>query len=267
MRRKPRRAAARQREETASLDTQYRYEVRQGLVSTIGWDLSPALSKLVRERGQSNPRSRPPRLEEGPDLLMMRQICARFVQIPGRHVVCVTLADRKAPDASFVEGLQRIFSETGFPPGCLKLMIYEDRLMEERCERAYQLALLRDWGVELWLTRFGQDQSSLSLVRERAASGLINGVSFDASLVLMPNAVWHPMEERMENTDAFLDPVAMQFVAASCAAIRALGLKTHLGRIASSSQCAFGLDAEFDEISGRCSELEGIAQSDGLPCW
>ncbi|GAB6853460.1 hypothetical protein JCM15831A_04840 [Asaia astilbis] len=178
----------------------------------------------------------------------------------------MTLSDPMAPGETFIAALQEILAETGFPPTGLRLTLHERRLADNDREQAFVLAVLIDWGVQIWVARFGQDPSSLRLLRECAASGLISGIGLDAILLKIPTGSWRPVEEAGRETDELLDPVASRFYAASCTAMQALGLKTHLSRITNSTQYAFALSAGFDELGGGCRELESIASLEALPC-
>lgn len=246
-----------------------RFGLRNDAVHQIGWEAEPDISAIVRHRRQGEMRSRPQGSGVAEtDLTRLHEICRQTAPLvtsaKTAHSITMTLADPMAPDNDFVSALQKIFVETAFPPEALRLTLHEQRLAAENRDQALALAILIDWGVEIWVTRFGQDPSSLSLLRERAASGLVSGISMDAALVMTPTGLWRPLDPNPPPDR--LDPVATRFFAASCEAMHALGIKTHLGRITSSAQFAFALSAGFDEMGGHCRELDRIASREALPC-
>ncbi|WP_162993517.1 EAL domain-containing protein [Asaia bogorensis] len=225
-------------------------------VRLIGWDVVP----LVQPRTRQKARDRDDVTRS--DIATLREICHRMSPVGGHYRVSLALSDHTLPDKSFVLALKEVFAETRFSPQALRLVLDERRFSLVGREEARCLSALVEWGVELWVGRFGQGVSSLSLLRERAGSGLIAGVSLEAGLVSAPSGLWRMAPQKQER----LDPVAAKFFSATCGALQAIGIRTHFARIASSAQYGFALGAAFDEMSGFCPELEDIAMEATPPC-
>ncbi|WP_438383287.1 hypothetical protein ABHV46_05080 [Asaia sp. BMEF1] len=250
-----------------------RFGLQRGDVRLIGWEVESGISEIVRHRRREERRSKLAITGSSEiDLMRLQQICrltapllAQSTDASGAaHSVTITLTDAMAPDNDFVWALKKILAETAFPPEALRITLHERRLAADSRDLALALAILIDWGVEIWMTRFGQDPTSMSLLKERAASGLLSGVSMDAALVMTPSGSWRPLD--IEKPAHKLDPVGSRFFAATCEAMHALGLKTHFARITSSAQFAFAVSAGFDEMGGHCPELDRIALREAQPC-
>ena len=200
------------------------------------------------------------------DLSTIRAICRHVGSVSPGCRLGTSLTDRSIPDGRFVDRLGEILAETGFPPAGLRLILGEGRLIDADRDSALALAVLIDWGIELWLGRFGQDVSSLSVLRDRAASGLLTGISLDVSLVTAQSGIWRGFNAGTNQDDEILDPAAEHFYGSTCQGLQALGLRTHLAHITSTRHYDFALSAGFDEFSGSCLELDGIAQNGEPPC-
>ncbi|WP_156938787.1 EAL domain-containing protein [Asaia astilbis] len=185
----------------------------------IGWEAELDLAASIKRGRRSLGNSSPP-ASEARDISLLREICLQAASRIGSHSVTMTLSDPMAPGETFIAALQEILAETGFPPTGLRLTLHERRLADNDREQAFVLAVLIDWGVQIWVARFGQDPSSLRLLRECAASGLISGIGLDAILLKIPTGSWRPVEEAGRETDELLDPVASRFYAASCTAMQ-----------------------------------------------
>lgn len=265
------RPKARQRDSEPSWTN--RFGLEHGGVRLIGWEVEPGISEIVRHRRREERSSKlAVTVSTGTDLIRLQRVCLLTAPLLVRsedapdvvRSVTITLTDTMGPDNDFVLALREILADTAFPPEALRITLHERRLAADSRDLALALAILIDWGVEIWMTRFGQDTTSMSLLRERAASGLLSGVSMDAALVMTPTGSWRPLDT--EQPADKLDPVASRFFAATCDAMHALGLKTHFARITSSAQFAFAVSAGFDEMGGHCPELDRIALREALPC-
>lgn len=200
------------------------------------------------------------------DLSTIRALCRHAGSVSPGCRLGANLTDRSIPDGRFVDMLGDILGETGFPPAALRLVLCERRLIDADRDSALALAVLIDWGIELWMGRFGQDVSSLSVLRDRAASGLLTGISLDVSLVTAKSGIWREFGTGTMQDDVTLDPAAEHFYGSTCQGLQALGLRTHLAHITSSRHYDFALSAGFDEFSGSCPELDCIAQNGEPPC-
>ncbi len=196
-----------------------RFACRSGQTRVIGWEAELDLAASIKRGRRSLGNSSPP-ASEARDISLLREICLQAASRIGSHSVTMTLSDPMAPGETFIAALQEILAETGFPPTGLRLTLHERRLADNDREQAFVLAVLIDWGVQIWVARFGQDPSSLRLLRECAASGLISGIGLDAILLKIPTGSWRPVEEAGRETDELLDPVASRFYAASCTAMQ-----------------------------------------------
>lgn len=237
-----------------------RYGRKGDYIRLIGWDVAPSGLQGFRrslQDGQDSAKA---------DITVLREICRRMAPVGGHYRASLTLTDPLSPDEPFVLAMQAVFAETGFSPQALRLVLDERRFTLAGRDEALCLAVLVDWGVELWVGRFGQGVSSLTLLRERAGTGLIAGVSLEAGLVSAPSGLWRLAHHKERQSEERLDPIAARFFSTTCEALQALGIRTHFARISSSAHYGFALAAGFDEMSGLCPELEGIAMEAEPPC-
>lgn len=244
-----------------------RYGRSDGRIRLIGWDAEPQDPvTAIRRRGDGEGRGARARAASS-DLALLRHLCARTQPMAEGQRFGMVLVDRRKPDHAFVEALGDILADTGFPPHALRLVLSEDRLSDEDRSCALSLAVLVDWGIELWMGRFGQDPTSLSLLRDRAASGILAGVSLDISLLTGQSGIWRGLDPVRAGHEGNLDLAAKHFYSATCHGLQALGLKTHLSRISAPAHFEFAVSAGFDEYSGSCPALTGIVQDEGPPCF
>lgn len=243
----------------------HRYTRAEQVIRLEGWDAEPLAPirrrKSPGEGGKHNGRS------GSADLAMIENLCTRVGTLPSGYRLGMTLTDHSMPDGRFVDRLGDILTGTRFSPNALRLVLCEGCLIDADRDCALALAVLIDWGIELWLGRFGQAVSSLSVLRDRAASGLLTGISLDVSLVTAHSGIWRGVGAEMQHGYETLDPAAEQFYASVCQGLQALGLKTHLAHITSSLHYNFAVSAGFDELSGSCPELDGVAENGKPPCF
>lgn len=162
-----------------------------------------------------------------------------------------------APDGDFNRRVGEILEETGFDPGCLDLIFSEVGLQHYDAETCFTLAALRDRGVGVYVAGFGEGPSSLTLLKERALGGLLDGVQFDCSVLLSAGQLCKKMADV-----SVLEPVSVAFYRAALQAIRALGLKIRACGVETKEQMAFARDVGCDEMSGSLfAPLETTMQS------
>ncbi|WP_162922275.1 EAL domain-containing protein [Asaia bogorensis] len=229
-------------------------------ITLIGWDVAPSGSQAIYRKPNDQ------RICPRADIAMLGELCRRMAPVGGHYRASLTLTDPASPDARFVQAMQEVFVETGFRPEALRLVLDERRFSLAGRDEALCLGELVDRGVELWVGRFGQGISSLALLREKANTGLITGVSLEAGLVSAPSGLWRLAQQGERHSEERLDPIASKFFSATCGALQALGIRTHFAHISSSTHYGFALAAGFDEMSGLCPELEGIAMEAKPPC-
>lgn len=187
---------------------------------------------------------------------LLEYVCREAARWDRSLRLMVSLGERSMPDEEFVVGLSSVLENTSFPPSRLDLTLHETALGEGSDPVTYSLAVLRDHGVGLWLTRFGHDVSSMTLLRDHAGSGLLSGVCLDAGLLMAgfvaPSPGYGGDAERVS-----LDPVACNFYANTISAVRALGLGVHLSEVSDERIYAFAREAGCDELSGTYCDFPG----------
>ncbi|CAI9121758.1 EAL domain-containing protein [Brytella acorum] len=180
---------------------------------------------------------------------LLEYVCREAARWDRPLRLMVSLAERSMPDEEFVVGLASVLENTSFPPSRLDLTLHEAALNEGNDPVTYSLAVLRDHGVGLWLTRFGHDVSSMTLLRDHAGSGLLSGVCLDAGLLTAGFVAPAPGEAAGAER-VCLDPVACNFYANTISAVRALGLAVHLSEVGDEQIYAFVRETGCDEFSG-----------------
>lgn len=170
----------------------------------------------------------------------------------------MALSERLCPDIAFAAALKDILDERAFDPHRLELAIHEEALASENMDIAYALGMLRDMGVRLWLSRFGQEISSLSLLKERVASGLITGVRMDALGALRSSTFWSPLEGEDEWRS---ETSTENFFSRLFEAFHVLGLKIQMTGVATDEMLVFAKRVRCDEVSGRCPALLDVVDN------
>lgn len=154
------------------------------------------------------------------DADLLGNACSQAATWPDAMRLMVSLEDDQAPDGDFNGRLNTVLQSSGFPVSRLDLVFQESGLAQDDKETCYTLSALRDQGCQIFLGGFGTAPSSLSLLRERAVGGLLDGVQFDASLLTPSGTTWQQSGEA-----PLLDESAMVFYRAALEAVKALGLK------------------------------------------
>ncbi|WP_367159227.1 EAL domain-containing protein [Kozakia baliensis] len=166
----------------------------------------------------------------------------------------VPLTDPHGPTPQFLPRLDSILKRKKISPACLDVVIHEASLARENSEVAYVLALLRDQGVGIWLNRFGQDVSSMSLLRDRARSGVLSGVCLDGE-ALLKSSMFRYARKTEPAHDPF-EPENRCFVRGMIASIHALGLQVRLMGVEDATLLDFAVQSQCDEASGSYAALE-----------
>ncbi|MFB9942612.1 MULTISPECIES: EAL domain-containing protein [Gluconobacter] len=151
---------------------------------------------------------------------LLGNACAQAATWPEGMRLMVSLEDDQAPDGDFNNRLNTVLQESGFPVSRLDLVFQESGLAQDDKETCYTLSALRDQGCQIFLGGFGSAPSSLSLLRERAMGGLLDGVQFDASMLAPSGMTW-----RQSGDAPLLDESATVFYRAALETVKALGLK------------------------------------------
>jgi EAL domain-containing protein (putative c-di-GMP-specific phosphodiesterase class I) len=86
--------------------------------------------------------------------------------------VAVNISARQLRDASFIDTVQRVLSETGLEPGNLELEITESAAFEDEELAKTVLARLADAGVRILIDDFGAGFSSLNRLKSLPVDGL-----------------------------------------------------------------------------------------------
>nr|WP_294916233.1 EAL domain-containing protein [uncultured Neokomagataea sp.] len=176
---------------------------------------------------------------------LLSAACQQGVQWGAEQRLMVSLTDVAAPDVAFNERLGEVLDQTGFEPAFLDLVFSEAGLQQYNAEACFTLAALRDRGVGIYVSGFGEGPSSLTLLKERALGGLLDGVQFDCSVLLSAGNVCKKLDEQ-----AILEPVSVAFYRASLLAMRSLGLRIRACGVELQEQLAFARDVGADEVSG-----------------
>ncbi|GBR49423.1 EAL domain-containing protein [Neokomagataea thailandica] len=171
--------------------------------------------------------------------------CLQAAQWGAGLRLMVSLTDMFAPDPAFNVRLGEVLEETGFDPSLLDLIFPEAGLQQYDAETCFTLAALRDRGVGIYLSGFGEGPSSLTLLKERALGGLLDGVQFDCAVLLSAGHVCKKFDET-----SVLEPVSVAFYRDSLRAMRSLGLRVRACGVELPEQLAFTRDVGVDEIAG-----------------
>lgn len=179
------------------------------------------------------------------DTDLLGNACAQAATWPDSMRLMVSLEDDQAPDGDFNGRLNGVLEASGFPVSRLDLVFQESGLAQEDRETCYTLSALRDQGCQIFLGGFGSAPSSLSLLRERAVGGLLDGVQFDVSMLAPSGISWQQSGEA-----PVLDEAAVLFYRAALEAVKALGLKVRGIGVDLPDLLAFAQKAGFIEASG-----------------
>lgn len=184
------------------------------------------------------------------DTDLIAHACAQAANWSEDMRLMVSLEDDQAPDADFNTRLNSVLAESGFPVGRLDLVFQESGLATDDCETCLTLSTLRDLGAQIFLGGFGTAPSSLSLLRERAVGGLLDGVQFDVAL-LAPSVVTWPQTA----TPPPFDDGAAAFYRAALEAVKALGLKVRSVGVDQPELLSFVQKTGCSEASGTMFAL------------
>ncbi|GEB02747.1 hypothetical protein GRO01_03230 [Gluconobacter roseus NBRC 3990] len=176
---------------------------------------------------------------------LLGNACSQAATWPDGMRLMVSLEDDQAPDGDFNGRLNAVLQNSGFPVSRLDLVFQESGLAQDDKETCYTLSALRDQGCQIFLGGFGSAPSSLSLLRERAMGGLLDGVQFDVSMLTPSGMCWQ------QSGDApVLDEGAMLFYRAALDAVKALGLKVRGVGVDSADLLSFVQKVGCVEASG-----------------
>ncbi|WP_249195082.1 EAL domain-containing protein [Gluconobacter cerinus] len=180
------------------------------------------------------------------DLELLQVACTQAASWPDGMRLMVSLEDDQAPDTAFNGRLNSVLDQSGFPISRLDLVFQESGIAQEEREVCYTLASLRDRGVQIFTNGFGSSVSSLTLLRERAVSGLLDGVQFDLAVLSASTLSWS-----LQGSVPELDEGAVVFYRAALEAVKALGLCIRATGVDTPKQL------EFVQKTG-CSEASGL---------
>ncbi len=116
---------------------------------------------------------------------VLRQACTQVMAWQQQHPrTCplklnVNVSVQQLREVHFIERLQAVLQETGFPPSCLTLELTESMLMESVAAFESVFSALRDLGVCLGIDDFGTGYSSLSYLQHLP----VNHLKIDRSFV------------------------------------------------------------------------------------
>ncbi|KXV25465.1 EAL domain-containing protein [Gluconobacter japonicus] len=181
------------------------------------------------------------------DLELLQTACAQAATWPDDMRLMVSLEDDQAPDVAFNKRLNDVLDQTGFPVSRLDLVFQESGIAQSEREVCCTLASLRDRGVQIFTNGFGIAPSSLTLLRDRAISGLLDGVQFDTSVLSASTLSWSLKGDVPE-----LDEGAVAFFRAALDAVRTLDLHVRATGVDTPAQL------DFVQKNG-CVEASGLA--------
>lgn len=179
------------------------------------------------------------------DFELLRTGCAQAASWPEEMRLLVALEDEQAPDSAFNFRLSTVLEQSGFSASRLDLVFPESGLAQDVQETCYTLSSLRDRGARILMNGFGSGPSSLTLLRERAVGGLIDGVQFDVSVLPSSSLSWLPVGDLPE-----LDETAVAFFRAALEAASALSLDIRAVNVDSAAQLGFVERTGCSEASG-----------------
>ncbi|AQS88218.1 hypothetical protein AA101099_1835 [Neoasaia chiangmaiensis NBRC 101099] len=209
--------------------------------------VSQASAGARRRRASRNPWER--------DAEILHQACREAAVWAEPWRLMVTPGHVSWPDAEFLERLNDVVATTGMALDRLDIAVQEETLARDDPHLVYSLAILRDRGVGIWLTRFGHEVSSLTLLRDCAGSGLLNGVRLDARLLTQAPA-YVPADGAVDATAA-LDRTTTGFFEGVLSAVQALGLSVQLTDVDDEAALRFAMRVGCAEVSGTHCAFPG----------
>lgn len=231
---------------------------RSGMEKLIGAqvDMSQLWLAIPRRTVRRSRRKSLDQQQREFDSELLQVACTQAATWPEEMRLMVSLEDDQAPDIAFNKRLNDVLEQTGFPVSRLDLVFQESGIAQSEREVCYTLASLRDRGVQIFTNGFGTATSSLTLLRDRAISGLLDGVQFDVSVLSASSLSWTP-----DGTVPELDEGAVVFFRAALDAVKALGLNVRATGVDSPAQLDFVQKAGCVEASGTAlSPAETTAQ-------
>ena len=103
--------------------------------------------------------------------------------------VSVNVSPHQLLHTDFADRVQAVLTETGLPPGRLRLEITETAIVRNREEAARLLQPLRQLGVQIYIDDFGTGHSALSYVHDLPVDGIKIDRSFVNRLTSTDNGV------------------------------------------------------------------------------
>lgn len=197
--------------------------------------------RTVRQSRRKNPEHEARKF----DYDLLRAACAQAAGWPAEMRLMVSLSDAMAPDEAFNARLNDILEETGFSVSYLDLVFPEAGLRQDDTTTCFILSALRDRGAQIYLSNFGSASSSLTVLKERALGGLLDGVQFDG-MVLYPSGMTWPVND----IAAASTGMAWSFYQAVLATVKTLGLEVCVSGVETKEQLDFAVRAGCSEASG-----------------
>jgi len=221
-------------------------ELAPGEIALIGAqvDMSQFWLSVPRRTMRSARRKSLGQRQREFDRDLIHAACDQASRWPAEMRLLVSLQDDQAPDSEFNARVRGILQETGFPARRLDIVFQETGLAQDDAETRYALACLRDQGSQIYLGGFGAPPSSLTLLRERGVSGLIDGVQFDVSQMNVSSPAW----DGRGVTE--LDESSATFYKGILQAVTGIGLKVRATGVDTPALLEFARSAGCDEMSG-----------------
>jgi len=182
--------------------------------------------------------------EEERDMRLLNHACRSAARWPEPYRLSFTLNAASAPDGDFSRRLREILHESGLAAHRLDLEFQETGFSDDGDELIYTLAALRDLGVGTIMAGFGRGASSLTLLRDRALSGLLSGIKLDRSL-------FYPLNFGMAGRDV-RDDIDATFIKAAIEAGRSFGLRIFAEGVEHPSIVTLLAAYGCCEVSGSC---------------
>ena len=125
---------------------------------------------------------------------VLREACRSISELNHRPdadsiFVSVNVSPHQLLHTDFADRVQAVLTETGLPPGRLRLEITETAIVRNREEAARLLQPLRQLGVQIYIDDFGTGHSALSYVHDLPVDGIKIDRSFVNRLTSTDNGV------------------------------------------------------------------------------
>ncbi|WP_181441941.1 EAL domain-containing protein [Swingsia samuiensis] len=151
-----------------------------------------------------------------------------------------------------VTQLCELLSESDLSASCLDVLIPESCVAQNDVRLFYYWATLRDQGARIFIKGLGKTDISLSLMWRRSIGGLLDGVLFDASVLMPTGGVG-------AGHSSLLDTRAVDFYLGILKTFRNLGLRIYATNIDYEAVLSFVMHAGCEEASGEM--LGGVLTS------